>query len=896
MEAQNNQQPAQFGHIGKYKVLDELGRGGMGVVWRGIDENIGREVAIKTLTRGFVDDPDMLARFYEEVRTTGRLNHPNIVTVYHLGDENGMPYIVMERLEGNPLDNLLASGAPLALSDQLKIVEDVCSALSNAHQNNVIHRDVKPANIFVQHDGNVKLLDFGIARLEKRDENLGHTRTGNVIGTVPYMAPERLTGGEVDSRSDIFSVGVVLYELITGQLPFEGKDVVLMQNILHQPYPQLQTKIRDYPAALDQIIDRALAKSPDDRYSTAEEMAADLNTVNAELKIEQVQRLLPEARRRLEAQDLAGARTLLQQVLRLQRKNSDARELLAEVQRHLNARQLQGKIQQLRADAERALEEKLFDRSLALLNEWKELDAGSAELARLLDKVQREKIRQERINGYLRQADTARRAGDYRSAIAAAQKALKADKSNSKIVALCSLLTREAEHAQKREQARSLLDQVRNEIGARRFTDAIAHLKEIEQIDPTNPELPLLLGDAQSGLDQLRRREVIAKLEDQVATITTYEQLQQVSHAIQEAMASMPAEVALLRLNAEVDRQIKEYDDRRLADEAIQACRDLRPREALELIRTTRQRLPNEERLISLEKRLNERVRQQSVEERRQEYLARARDALKGEQYGEAARILAMCQAESIATEEMLSLLQFARERDAEEKRLSSVRASLARGQALLRDAAYDEAIRFLEEALQQTEDAALRVLLEQALEGRRALEQQIEAVLASATNMTRDGDAADALQFLSLQPANVASSPRIQMAQELLRDEARQALFRCMGRAYAMAESDLPAGERLLRRVTAACGNADLAVKVDRALRLRLRARADRMVSDLMDRCKVLLRDRNPDGAGALAQSASPMIGFASERVSGEWKKLVDQIAKPGQIAKPDRLGRQRG
>jgi len=157
VDSPEGRQDGQITRIGKYEVIDVLGRGGMGVVYRGIDKAIGREVAIKTLTGGFLSDPTMLARFYEEGRRTGRLKHPNIVTVYDLGDDNGTPYIVMECVEGDPLDKLIRSGAPLSMADRLGILEEVCSALGYAHRNNVIHRDVKPANIFVQPDGTAKL-------------------------------------------------------------------------------------------------------------------------------------------------------------------------------------------------------------------------------------------------------------------------------------------------------------------------------------------------------------------------------------------------------------------------------------------------------------------------------------------------------------------------------------------------------------------------------------------------------------------------------------------------------------------------------------------------------------------------------------------------------------------
>ncbi|HZU44739.1 MAG TPA: serine/threonine-protein kinase, partial [Terriglobales bacterium] len=168
--------------IGKYEVLDTLGRGGMGVVYRAIDPRIGRLVAIKMITGDYAKDPDYLNRFYREARSTGTLQHGNIVTVYDLGDQDGVPYLVMEYLEGEPLDKIIASRRDLSLPDRLDIIVQACTGLQYAHQHGVVHRDIKPGNIMVLKDGNVKLVDFGIARLG----NSSMTATGQMIGTISY--------------------------------------------------------------------------------------------------------------------------------------------------------------------------------------------------------------------------------------------------------------------------------------------------------------------------------------------------------------------------------------------------------------------------------------------------------------------------------------------------------------------------------------------------------------------------------------------------------------------------------------------------------------------------------------------------------------------------------------
>jgi len=885
VDSAENQNAGELTRIGKYDIVGVLGRGGMGVVYRGIDRHLGREVAIKTLTLASNSDPGMLTRFYDEGRKTGGFKHPNIVTVYELGDDNGVPYIVMELVEGAPLDRLIGADQPLPLVECLRIVEELCSALGYAHRNNVIHRDVKPANIFVQPDGRVKLLDFGIARLEeKKSQDLSLTRPGHIIGTVPYMAPERLRDKPLDGRSDIFAAGVVLFQLVSGQLPFNGEEFVLMQRILNEPHPQLSSKAKNCPLNLDPIIDRALAKSPQDRYATAEEMAADLATVIAEIRQEQAKQLLPEARRLMEAQDLARARAVLQQLLKIQTAhNTEARELLAEIQRQMSQRQREEKIQQICLQAEGLLNSGEFDKSLAMLDEGLEIDSAHAELIKLRQRVEREKEKQQRIADYLRQADAARREGDYQAAIAFARKALKIDKSNSKGIVLVNALVKEAEVAEREAAVKALLRSARGELSARRYNEAIELLRKVESLDPDNLELRLLLEDANSGLEQVRRRELIARLESETAAAVSLEQLQQAARTIREAMAAMPAESALVLLIGQVERKIRELENRRFVDETVQACRNLSPRQALTVVQEARQRLPGDERLLSLEGMLSERVKQQTAEERRDEYFSQAREALGGGRYTDAVRILEAVQREGIATEEMQSLLEFARREEAELRRQELLASRIARAQGLIGESSFDEAIQFLDEALKENDDPPLRMFLNQAIEGREALRRQIDATLASAGNLARAGSLIEAIQLLQAQPPAVQKSVRSQTAESALQEELQQAAFRMIGRAYTALETDVAGGYSAIQWVVKSLGDSPLAGPVATAFRARMQAFADRTILDMIEKGKVVLRNRDRTGAADLVKRAAVVVEFAGPQAQFEWQGIVNQATKSG-------------
>ncbi len=869
--------------IGKYDVIEVLGRGGMGVVYRAVDKQIGREVAVKTLTRGVAGDKEMLARFYEEGRKTGRLNHPHIVIVYELGDDNGIPYIVMERVEGDPLDKIISRDMPLTMMDRLRIIEETCLALCYAHSNNVIHRDVKPANIFVQPDGKAKLLDFGIARLERRSQDISLTRTGHIIGTVPYMAPERLRDKIIDGRSDIFSAGVVLHQLITGQLPFSGEDYVLMQKILNEPHPPLRNFCSNCPDGLQDIVDRSLAKAVDDRYQTAEEMAADLRSVIEELGREQVVELLPEARRLVDAQDYTRARVVLQQVLKVQSKHTGARELLSEIQRRVVQRQRDERLRTARMQAEDGLSRKEFDFSLQILREGLEIDPTNTELLSLQERVLEEKRKQEQIDLLLRRADTARRRGDLQLAMASAQEAMNVDKSNSKIIALYNALASEADQAQKRAQAKSMLEEVRRRLEGRHFDEALEILRQVEEIERANPEVQLLIGDAQAGLEQKRRRELIARLEEQVNLANTLEQLKAVSQEVQQAQAAMPGEPALFRLSSQLDRRIKELENRRLVEETFQRCRDLRPREALDMVRAARERLPDDEKLLSLEKVLKERLLQQSVEDRRGEYLSRARGALKDAQYQDAMHILEACQAEGIANDEVLSLLEFARNEEKENASQNLKRSKLNRAQYLVNQGSYEEAIEFLNGTLAEGEEPALRMLLDQATSAQQAAQRQVEAALAAAGRLAQAGKIADALQLLRVLPREVLRAGRVQMAIAALEDEQGAALFRMAGRAYSKLGSDIAEGHRIMQRVAAGSTDSSATAAVAAAYRGREQALADRLIADAVKRSEMLVRSRDLAAAEALVHETDGLAELASARQKNEWLNHTSRLSRKG-------------
>ena len=265
------------GMLGRYKVLKELGRGAMGLVYLGKDPTIQRFVAIKTMRLDHIDHDDKLqdvkARFFREAESTGRLSHPNIVTIYDAGEEDDLGYIAMELIEGTPLKQWARKPNLMPVNEVLLTVATVADALDYAHQQGVVHRDIKPANIMLTKDRVVKVMDFGIAKMASSSK----TQTNIVLGTPTYMSPEQIAGKKVDGRSDIFSLGVVLFELLTGQTPFTADNLsALLFSIAHHPHPAIQTLRPDLPPMVQEIVERALQKELPHRYRRADEFAREL--------------------------------------------------------------------------------------------------------------------------------------------------------------------------------------------------------------------------------------------------------------------------------------------------------------------------------------------------------------------------------------------------------------------------------------------------------------------------------------------------------------------------------------------------------------------------------------------------------------------------------------------
>jgi len=297
-------------NLGPYRITAPLGAGGMGEVYRAHDARLDREVAIKVIPLAHAADADRIRRFEQEARAAGALSHPNVISIFDVGNHDGSPFVVMELLEGETLRERLAGG-PLPLRKAVDYATQAANGLAAAHEKGIVHRDLKPENLFVTRDGRVKVLDFGLAKLTRsgtpapagdQPDSVAATETGVILGTAGYMAPEQVRGQPADQRSDLFALGAILYELLAGARAFRGASFVeTLHAILNEEPPPLTAPGRDIPSRLEHAVRHCLEKNPEERFQTARDLAFDLQGVMAELGAGQtiIGVARPAARRRV---------------------------------------------------------------------------------------------------------------------------------------------------------------------------------------------------------------------------------------------------------------------------------------------------------------------------------------------------------------------------------------------------------------------------------------------------------------------------------------------------------------------------------------------------------------------------------------------------------------------
>jgi serine/threonine-protein kinase len=561
--------PPKVTKIGKYNVLDVIGRGGMGTVYKAVDPTIGRLVAIKTVTGAFSDDPLLLKRFYREAHSTGKLQHPNIVTVYDLGDQEGVPYLVMEYLEGESLEKMIKEGQPCPLAEKLSIIIQVCEGLGYAHQHEIIHRDVKPGNVVVLKDGGVKIVDFGIAQLG----NERFTRTGQIIGSLYYLSPEQIQGADLDSRSDIYSTGVLLFEFLCGVLPFQGRDTPsTLAKILQAPPPSLADFLDPCPPELDRVLQRALSKNRHERYSSMEEFAYDLQSVQQDLIRDLIAGYLHRAEAFIEAENWEKGQEQIRQVLKFDKQHRRANELLREVQVQIQERQIGEQVRDLHSQAKDALAARQWEEALALLDQAIILDSANSELIEFRNAVKQSRTM---LADALRRAELAHGKGDLDTAKRAVDEALRVDPSDTTAKALNTILSKEILERSKHKKIDDLVTEARKEIALRRFASALDLLRNAEGLDASSADVHKLIHTGTAGLEHQRRRRALEEACSEIEDLLNNDEYEAAYGKARDALRQFPEDPGLLKLRSFAEKQREAWTRRLFIEAQITTARQL---------------------------------------------------------------------------------------------------------------------------------------------------------------------------------------------------------------------------------------------------------------------------------------------------------------------------------
>ncbi len=494
--------------FGKYEIIAELGRGGMGVVYKARDPLIGRLVALKTLSPEVLSAPDLLKRFSREAQSAGNLQHPNVVTIYELGEVSGLPYIAMELVEGETLAQIISRQAPMPLAKKLSIIGQFCQGLGHAHQHGVTHRDVKPANILVKNDGVVKVVDFGIAHLELA----AMTRSGMFVGTVHYSSPEQINNVKLDSRSDIFAAGVVIYEFLTYTRPFDGPNIAAVFNqVLNKEPAPLRQFVPDIPAELEAIVTRCMRKDPDERYQTLEEMLLELDPLAESVQQKFAQQFVSQVPELIARRDFSRAREILLDVLTFDRSHSLAKNLLAEVNAEIRRQEASIKIADCLTRGQASLQKGDYQGAVQIFEEAVKFDSKHEQARSLLAMARGELERIAEVNKQLATGKNAYRSGDLTDAETSLSKVLALDQNNPEAQVLLLQIQKERAERERRFRLQEGLWHCRSLLAANFFEQAYEKLVQLQNEFPAEAEVQQLLAEARPKSEALRKEVEVIK-------------------------------------------------------------------------------------------------------------------------------------------------------------------------------------------------------------------------------------------------------------------------------------------------------------------------------------------------------------------------------------------------
>jgi len=809
-------------HIGRFQVRSELGRGGFGKVFCAFDPTVGRLVAIKVLTEA---GKDVLSRFRNEAFVAGNLRHENIVTVYEYGEFEGNPFLVMEYLEGEDLHEIIASHKPLSLLQKCNIMSQVAEGLYCAHRNGVVHRDVKPANIMVLGDGRVKIMDFGIARLAG-DRNVTRlTQEGFVIGTLLYMAPEQLSGGEVDALCDIFAFGVLFYELLTGRHPFQASDArALMYKTSFEDPPPLRDWVPDCSEALQRAISRLLHKDRQLRYQNLKELQLDIEPVCIELQQQQAATLLKQAQELYARKQLESVQPLVLEVLDLDPSNRLARSLWEDLQKQLQLRTLQPRIDALLKSGENHLTQRRFaeavqsfDSALKLDRDNPDIQSRRAEAQAMLERSKQaaallgdahaefdrknltsahrivtEALRQDplhpeagkvlemvehaleyrqrerRAEEALARADTFLVMNDHDQATAVLS-ALGPMPEFPKVQSLLAWIEVEKGRYEKRQRLQTEIAAATDLVRQQRYQEAVGSLDKLAAEFPDSQEVAHLRAYARKELDAEVRSRALAGIADQVSALESAYDFDQALAVLDQALKTYPGEGILIRLLGGTLSAKADWNRQRAIRATLAQCKQLQSQgqfaEAIQAVEFAAREYGSQPELVETLQQLESEWEQQRRAEAIREATNRAAALLGEDRAEDAVQLIRQTLRECPGEPGLTDLLARAQERAAALQHARAVDAILREAAAHATARAFDRAFEVLARGLKAwPQDEAILRRQEALQSEKRAWEraQAVQNAVQSARQLGSQGELTEAVRHLDSALETLSDEPAL--------------------------------------------------------------------------------------------------------------------------------------
>jgi serine/threonine-protein kinase len=792
-------------NLGKFKVVSEVGHGAMGVVYRA-EDNLGRSVALKVLPPRLAGDPELVQRFNREARSAAGLKHPNIVVIYESSQIDDTSYIAMEFIEGEGLDQIISSRKAVPILKKLDIIIQTSRGLQYAHKRQIVHRDIKPSNIMVEHDGSVKIVDFGIAHL---GGGTMLTVGGQILGTPSYMSPEQTQGRAVDGRSDIFSIGVVLFELLTYQKPFRGDDVgAVWYNIQNEQPPPLSELLPACPPELQKVVTKALAKNREDRYQTAEDLGFALQQVSDYFKHDMIELYVQEGRRHLEEGNLTVAKESIQRALEIDSSHDVARSLFDRVQGQIESRRRAQRVEQVLRQAKEALQATQFDQAIALLDEVLQLDPAreDARQYRTLAVERRDQVR--KISQHMERAEKLTADADLQGAKKELEALLALDRTHSAAQRMLDWVLKELAEQERQRQVREWTQDARNHLAQKNFDQARDLLEKALALDPINIEVEGLLRQVRSSQEKEKQRQRREGLLASVQGALNTQDFEQAVALAEQASEEFPGDPQVLKLYAQVTRLAEFEKKQRYVEEQLQVARKFFQKdqyaEAINVLQRALETVPNDVRLTSYLKTVQEAQQQTVVESSRREAIRKAGALIREKKFAPAIGALEEALARAGESPEILEVLKFAREQRAEQQKEERIRQVLAWAQICLREQNFEEAMRVLAEARRESSSPELDALLAAAGKQQQQFEQRRAEMMGQARRSLEAGDAAAAVALLESAPKACFKNEEFRLLHAQCRaglDRATAIRIAAAELEKAEAEGDLERAKKLLQQ-----------------------------------------------------------------------------------------------